>query len=350
MDKQKFLLDISILSILKIVGVLIALWFLYFIKDILAMLFVAIVLAAAIDPFVTILEKRKIPRGFGVMIIYVILLLIVLMTIAMIIPPMITEISSLTTSFPKYWEKIIEGYDYVNARSSEQAITESVGQSLDSIQLGLQKASSGIFSFIISLFGGIFSFMLVFVISFYLLVSEEAIKKIFKSIAPANYYPYLSSLFVRMQKKIGDWLRAELILMISIAIFSFVGFKIFGIKYALVLAIIAGLFEIIPYVGPVLAAIPAVFLSFVDSPWKAVAIIIWFVIMQQVENHILVPKVMQKTVGLNPVVIIVVLLIGARLFGVVGMILSVPVATAISLIIKDFYQSTQDTIKHEGKA
>lgn len=346
-DKQKLVFDISILSILKIVGVLAALWFLYFIRDILAILFVSIIFAAAIDPFVTMFEKRKIPRGFGVIIIYLILVIVILLVVALIIPPMVKEVGQLTANFPVYWEKIVEGFTYLSQQSEEQSMANTIRDSLESIQLGLQKATTGVFSVVSSIFGGIFSFIMVLVITFYLVVSEESIKKIFRSIAPPSFYPYLSDLFIRMQKKIGDWLRGELILILSVFSLSLVGLLILRVKYALVLAVLAGLFEIIPYVGPVLGAIPAVFLVFVQSPFKAVLVIILYVIIQQIENNLLVPKVMEKTVGLNPVVIIVVLLIGAKLGGIVGAILAVPVATAASVVVKDFYQTTKETIKED---
>ena len=129
-----------------------------------------------------------------------------------------------------------------------------------------------------------------------------------------------------------------------IGVFSFIGLIFLLPKYALVLALVAGITELIPYLGPILGAIPAVFLGFTLPPfslWRGIAVLILYVVIQQVENNIIVPQVMKKQVGLNPVIIIIVMLIGARLAGIIGLILAIPVATTISVIVKDFIQKSE---------
>jgi len=118
----------------------------------------------------------------------------------------------------------------------------------------------------------------------------------------------------------------------------YLGLLILGVKYALILALIAAIGEAVPYLGPIMTAIPAVFLAFVQSPIKALLVLILFILVQQLENHILVPKVMQKAVGLNPISSIIALLIGAKIGGIVGMILAIPVATAASVVIYEVWQ------------
>jgi len=340
-EKQKIYFEITALSVLKVIGLVLVIWFLYYIRDILGILFVAIILAAAIDPVVSGMNKRKIPRGLGVIIVYLALLALVSLTVALIIPPMINEISDLASKFPVYWQKISDGFQYIKEYAGENQFGSEVSSFLEQIQGSLKTASVGIFGFLSSVFGGIFSLVAVLVIAFYLVVSEEGIKKIFKSVAPSEYQSYLSQLFLQMQKKIGDWVRGQLILMVVIGFLTFIGLFLMGVKYAVVLGLLAGLFEVIPYIGPVMAAIPAIFLTFVQSPLKAITVIGFFILIQWIENNILVPKIMEKTVGLNPVIIIVVLMIGLRIAGVVGMILSVPVATAISVAVKDYYKLTE---------
>ena len=153
----------------------------------------------------------------------------------------------------------------------------------------------------------------------------------------------LLELFAVIQKKTGDWARGQLILGLIIAVLSFIGLIFLLPKYALVLALVAGITELVPYIGPILGAIPAVFLGFTVQPFsfgRGLAVLILYIVIQQVENNLLVPQVMKKSVGLNPVVIIIVMLIGARLAGIVGLILAIPVATAIGVIIKDFVKNS----------
>jgi predicted PurR-regulated permease PerM len=142
----------------------------------------------------------------------------------------------------------------------------------------------------------------------------------------------------RMQDKIGLWLRGQIILSVIIFLLTYLGLSILGVKYALVLALVAGLTEFVPYLGPILAAIPAVFFAFTQDPMLAVFVIVLYYIIQLFENNFIVPQLMQKVVGLNPVVSIVVLLIGFKVGGIIGVILAIPVATAIGVFAKDIFQ------------
>jgi len=140
----------------------------------------------------------------------------------------------------------------------------------------------------------------------------------------------------RIQQKIGAWARGQFILGLIIGVMCFIGLIFLLPEYALVLAIVAGLTELIPYLGPTLGAIPAVFLGFTVSPGHGLAVLILYIIIQQLENNVVVPQVMRRQLGLNPIMIIIAMLVGARLAGIVGLILAVPVATAISVVGKDF--------------
>ena len=172
-----------------------------------------------------------------------------------------------------------------------------------------------------------------------MVVEEDAMKKLVWSVTPEKNQTYIIDLINRMQKKIGLWFRGQLLLCFTIFLLTYIGLSILGIKYALVLAILAGLTEFVPYLGPVIGAVPAVFLAFTQSPLLALFTLILYIVVQQVENNILVPKVMEKAVGINPIVSIAVLMIGFQLAGIVGAILSIPVATAAGVIIKDVFDN-----------
>jgi predicted PurR-regulated permease PerM len=153
----------------------------------------------------------------------------------------------------------------------------------------------------------------------------------------------------RMQGKIGLWIRGQLILSLIIFSLTFLGLSILGVNYALVLALIAGLTEFVPYLGPTIAAIPAIFLAFTQSPMLALFVLALYYIIQMVENHIIVPKLMQKVVGLNPVISIMVLLVGFKLAGILGAILAIPVVTIASVFLKDLFEKkdrmSEDAVK-----
>ena len=158
-----------------------------------------------------------------------------------------------------------------------------------------------------------------------MVVEENAVKKLVLSIAPKRYQNYIMGLINRMQRKIGLWLRGQMVLSLSIFILTYIFLFLIGfipglpkMEYILVLALIAGLTEFVPYLGPMLGAIPAVFLAFTQSPILAIAVAVLYYCIQLIENNVLVPKIMQKAVGLNPIVSISVLMIGFQLAGIIG--------------------------------
>jgi predicted PurR-regulated permease PerM len=337
-ERKVYSINITTMTVVKIILLFLLLYFVYLIRDILAMLFVALIVASAIDPFVDWMQGKRIPRPIGVLLIYILLFSIVGVMIYLIIPPIAQETGNLSEKFPLYLDRITSGYSTLKQYSSDYGFLDNIKNSLSAMSNNLQNAAGGVFATVIGIFGGIFSFFLVLVLTFYMAVEENAIKKIVWSLAPVDKQPYIMNLMNRMQKKIGLWLRGQMILCLIIFALTFVGLKILGVEYALILALIAGLTEFVPYLGPMIGAIPAVFLALAQSPILALFVAALYYIVQWFENNILVPKVMQKTVGLNPIVSISVLLIGFQLAGIVGAILSIPVATAISVFVKDLFE------------
>jgi predicted PurR-regulated permease PerM len=149
-------------------------------------------------------------------------------------------------------------------------------------------------------------------------------------------------LIARMQEKIGRWLRGQLLLSLIIFLMTYAGLTILGVRYALVLALFAGVTELIPYIGPFIGLVPALFIALTQSPIVALGVLVLYIIIQQLENYVIVPKVMQRAVGLNPIVIIVAMLVGAKMAGILGIILAVPVATALSVAVGDLFELKRD--------
>lgn len=355
LDKPIYI-NINTLTVIKIILVFVLFYFLFLVKDILVVLFVSLILSSAIDPWVDFMQKRKIPRALGVIFIYLTVILVVLLAISMIIPPIVKQATELMDNFPIILEKIISGVSAFKEYSLKYGILDNIKDSFNSMSTNFQNAAGGVFSTVSGIVGSIFAIFLVMVITFYMVVEENAIKKIVWSLAPARHQVHTMRLINKMQKMIGLWLRGQLILSLIIFALTYVGLLALGlflgvkIEYALVLALIAGLTEFVPYLGPIIAAIPAVFLAFTQSPFLAVSVAILYYVIQLIENNLIVPNLMKKVVGLNPVVSIAVLLIGFRLAGIAGAILSIPVATAVSVIVKDLFdQKTEREAKKAKK-
>jgi len=334
-------INISTWTIAKVFLFFLLVYFLYLIKDILAVLFVSLILSSAIDPTVDAMHKRKIPRAVSVLFIYAVFFIVISFVVYSIIPPIIQETSELSVNFPRILDKIISSVSSLKNFASEHGVLDGIKNNIGTIGSNLQSAAGSIFSTVTGIFGGIFSFFLVLVLTFYMVVEEEAIKKLIFSIAPREHQTYVMQLINRMQKKMGFWLRGQIILCLVIFIFAYIVLLSLHVKYALVLAIFAGFTEFIPYLGPIIGSIPAVFIAFTQDPIKAIFVAVGYYIIQLMENNYLVPKVMQKAVGLNPIISISVLMIGLKVGGIVGGILSIPVATAISVFLKDFFESKE---------
>ncbi len=330
---QPQIINISTSTIFRTILILLGLVFLYLIRDILMIVFVAIIIAAAINGPVSWLQKNKVPRILGVIFIFLLLFLLLALIISLVLPPLASQIKQLAIHFPEFLEKI--GLS-VQEWWGQYRMDGNLQTLLDGLSQKLSQATSSVLATIVSIFGGLFSAVIVLVISFYLAVQEKGVKRFLVSLVPSEHQTYFSDLVERIQIKIGGWLRGQLLLMLIVGLLTFIGLYVLGVKYALTLALIAGLLEIVPYVGPILAAIPAVILAFFQAPLLALLVILLYIAIQQLENYLLVPQVMKKTVGLNPIFIIIVMLIGAKLAGILGIILSVPVAAAFSEFFRDF--------------
>jgi len=331
----KTIIDVSSLTLIKILFIIVAVAFLFYVRDIILVVFVSLVLASAFDPWVDWFQKHKIPRAVGLLFIYLVLVFVLGGVVYLIIPPIVIEVNELSSDFPIYWEKISGNISEFRNYSESQGWNQNIQESLETLQSNISGVAGGVFSTVFSFFGGIISFFLILVITFYMTVEEQAMKRLTRAVMPVKYQPYFTHLVNRMQEKIGRWLRGQLILSVLIFGISWIALLLLGVKYALVLALFAGITELIPYLGPFIGAVPAVFIAFTQSPTLAVMVLVVYLIIQFLENHVLVPKVMQKAVGLNPVIIIIAMLIGAKVAGILGIMLAVPVATALSVLASD---------------
>lgn len=340
--KRHFSIDISTQTIVKILVIVLGLMFVNSIKDVIFLVFISLVLAAAIDPSVTALERRGIPRGFGLAIIYIFLIAMVSLIVVLLIPVVVTQLEQFARQVPALYERAFSAFQTVR----DTAIVSSLQKALESITQSLGNLTSGFFSRIFGFFGGLFAFFAVLVMTFYMTMEEKGMKRIAIDLSPVKYRPYLTQLFSRIEDRLGRWLRGQLLLGLIIFLMTLIGLLILRVDYALVLALIAGVTELVPAVGPFIGAIPAVLVALsggalTGRPIDAVWVVILYIVIQQFENNLIVPKVMSKATGLNPVIVLVALLVGARLAGVGGVLLAVPTVIIIMTFLEDFIEERE---------
>jgi len=317
-------INISTSTIIRAILILIGLFVAYLVRDIILMLFLSIIIASAVDYPIDYLEKRGINRVFGVFFIYILITLFTLAILYSIIPTVIGQVKILLANLPSYLDST---FYFFHSPIQLQDILQSVIK-----KLGQTETLSNVFFFTKNIYQFLSLIAAGLVLSIYINLQESAIKNFLIALIPAEKQPKIISLIEKSQNQIGSWLRGELILMFCIGFFTYLGLSILQIKYALSLAVLAGLLEIIPYLGPILSSIPAMIIAFIQSPISFILVVGLYIILQELENHVLVPQIMRKSVGLNPVLIILVILVGGKLGGIMGAIISIPL-TAIGKII-----------------
>ena len=304
-------IEISHRTVVFTVFFLLSLWFVYFIRDIILELFVALLLMAVLGPFVDRLTKIKIPRVISVVISYLLVFSIFGGVVALIIPPLVDQTGSFVAALPGYLSNI------------------GVAKNLGSLPGEIVKIT-------LSLFSNVVSVLTVLVFAFYMLLSRGTFDNSLGLFFGEEKRKEIGSVIEALEVRLGGWARGELFLMLTVGFATFIGLSLIGIPFAIPLSILAGILEIIPYLGPIVAAIPSMIIGFGISPLTGFGVMAITFLIQQVENYVLVPKIMEKSAGVSPIVILVALAIGARLAGVTGMIISIPSVIALQILTKKY--------------
>jgi predicted PurR-regulated permease PerM len=335
-------IEISSGTIIRAILLILLVWFLFVVRDIIMLVILSLIIVSAIDPIVDWFQRKKIPRTATVLLIYVVFLALIGFTISLLVSPIASEIKGLGNTLPVLIEKMNGYFQSLKIVAADQNFGNQLAGSLSGVSDNISNFGSNLFSGTISFFGGVLSFLIVLSIAFYLCVQESGSKKFFASLLPAEHQKYALELVDRIQHKMGRWLQGQIVLMVLVFIIDYIGLLIIGAPYALILAIMAGILEIVPYVGPIISAVVATIFGLLHGPVTGLLVLILFASVQQLEGYVFAPLIMKKAVGLNPVVVIIALIIGAKLSGVLGVIVSVPIATAVGEIIKDLTSNKED--------
>lgn len=315
---------------------------LYYLRDIVLSILTAIVIASAVEPAARWFEKRKVPRALGVIIVYLLAFLIIALSFYLFVPAFLDNLAYIIAHLPEYaqalevWSLPGAFGEFSGAITVENIVNQIVGS------LGI--VAGGVFGVASNIFGGVLSFLIIVVLSFYLAVQRDGISHFLRIVTPLKYESYVIDLWTRSQRKIGRWLQGQLILSVIVGIFVYLGLMILGVKNAFVLALLAAMFELIPLFGPILAAVPAIAVALIDGGISlGVMVLLLYVIIQQFENHLLHPLVVKKVVGVPALVVIIALLIGGTFAGFLGIILAVPIAAALMEYASDVERRKRHT-------
>lgn len=313
-------IEISLRTVLATLAILAVLWLLLQIRDILYLLFIAFLLMTAIYPLIVLLEKIRIPRILAILIVYAVIFGVFGFSVVSAIPTLVGQTTKLVEELPGVVAKVLP----------------DLNVNLSSYLTQLAPLGENVVNFTVGLFSNIITTFTVLFFTFYFLLERRRIKKIIADTFGETIAERSVTILRAIELRLGAWVRGELILMFSIGLFVYIGLTILRVDFALPIAIVSGLLEIIPNIGPIISAIPAVLIGLSISPIVALSVIALYVIVHQMEGNIVVPFIMKQSVGLSPLVSILALLIGGRLAGITGAILAVPVLLVCQVLIQYF--------------
>ncbi|TSC61087.1 MAG: hypothetical protein G01um1014107_125 [Parcubacteria group bacterium Gr01-1014_107] len=334
-------INISTGSVFKVLLIVLFIAGLFFLRDLVLVVLTAVLIASAIEPATKWFGRHRIPRLLAVLWVYLGGALVLAATFYFLLIPLIGEAASFLQTLPEHLV-IPEAWNPLGSLSEPLFGDLSKGFSIQEFLDRVNVVLSGTFNFlgaVSTFFGGIFSLALIVVLSFYLAVQENGVAKFLQLVSPVKYEHYVLDLWRRAEIKIGLWMQGQIVLAVIIGVLTYLGLVLLGIPNALLLAFLAAVLELIPVFGPIIAAVPAVILGFVDGGLTLALVVAGFyVIIQQFESQLIYPLVVRKVVGISPIVVILALIVGFRLAGFLGILLSVPLATIMLIFFEDLEQ------------
>lgn len=330
--EQKITLDISYQAILKIFFVIFAIVFLLYIKQVIVALFAAFVLSTVTNPIADLAEKKNIPRVASAPLIFLGVLFFIGLIFYWIIPSLVVELGNLVKHFPQFVTENTAKYPFL----VQFKIGQSVDQAVLTVLNYINEQALNIFFSTVSVLSNLFYIFLAFAIGFYLTVEKNLVKHYLRQVIDRGQHKNLASILDEIEIKMGRWFVGQVILSLVSGAAIFIGLSILGVPFALSLAILAALLRFIPFLGGMISDTAGILIAFLSSPVLGILTFFMYYLIQQLESYFLIPYIMKKTVGLNPVVVIVAVVSGGQLGGISGALFAIPIAIILAILVKEF--------------
>jgi len=331
---QEHILDISWKTIAKIFAAVFIFYLVYLIKDVALWFFFALIISVLLEPAINFLRWLRVPKIAAIILIYLSIFGFLGFLIYLIAPIFIFEIKQFSQQVPDYFEKI-------NPILKQWGVDVAYGfDDFTKILVNrLEQGSKGVINAIASFFGGIASAIFILTLAFFLSIEERGVEKVLVLLTPKKYEKKIINVFERAQKKVSNWFGARILACLFVGLASFLVFYIFDVKYSFLLALIAGVLNFIPYVGPWITGVLLLVFVTVSNSWLvALYVFIAFVVIQGIEGSILTPVLMKKMIDLPPALVLLALLAGSQMFGFLGVVFAVPVFGIVYEFLKEFLE------------
>lgn len=335
---MEYTLDVSWKTIIKIFFAGFVLYILFLARDIVIWFFFALIISLLIEPAIDFLRWFKVPKILAVILVYLAILFSVGLITYLTTPIFIFEIKRLAQSIPDYFNQINPilrtlGIDVAqNFEEFSQMLIDALGNN-----------SGNVIKIVSAFFGGVSSTMAIFALAFFISLEEKGSEKVLALFIPSKYEDYIISLFERAKLKVSGWFMARILACLFVGISSFVVFFLLGVKYSFILALLSGILNFVPYIGPSITLVFSVLFVGISSDWiLAIYTLVALLAIQEIENKFLSPVLMKKFIDLPPVLVLMSLFVGGVIFGFWGTIFSVPVAGIIYELLKEFLRKRKE--------
>lgn len=317
--------------------VLIAVGLVFVLRDVVVLLFVAVVLASALNPTITSLSRRGLSRTWSLILVAVGIVAVLTTMVVTIVPAIAEQFTDLINAAPAIIDRLASGTGLANVVASQLQNVNTTSISDIISRLGV-----GIFHGALGFIAGLLATISVLIITYYAVRDEQTIRNAIISVLPKKHHAFTVAIVKDIETRLGHWLRGQLFLGLIIGVASTAGLLLLHVKYAIALGLIAGVTELIPTIGPYLGMIPAALVGLSQSPATAVWVVSMYTLIQQAENNFLVPRIMSKATGLNPIAVLIGILVGAKLGGILGILLAIPGVIIISAIGNAFLAEKEE--------
>jgi predicted PurR-regulated permease PerM len=317
-------------------------YFLWLLREIIFLMFLAVMVATAIEPLVNRLRHGPFTRGSGTLTVYAVIVLAIALPTYLAFPALTGQMAGFVEQMPERLDTLRPHVEQIPLRPLRDGILSALGAAGAVVRNPAPAEPGKAIESAASAAHTLFNFVTVFVLAFYWMLERSAIKRIvLKGVGP-KWAPETNAAWLEVEQKLGGWVRGQLLLMLSIAVMAGLGYVAIGLPSPLLLAVVAGLAEIIPILGPFLAFAPAVLVALTISPTTALLVAVYAIVIQQFETYVLVPRIMGHTVGVSPLTVFLGILIGATLYGIPGAFLAVPVAGLAQVVLAHLLRSEDD--------
>jgi predicted PurR-regulated permease PerM len=342
---------VAVRTVLFTFGLVALIWLLIRLQTVVVQVFLALIIAASMTPIVNqatrpspvVLGRRRWtpPRALVVLLLYLTLFLTIALLFSLLIPPLVMEIEDLVMRLPRYaadFRAFVEGlperFPFLATFGLDRNLLSGLALGATEVAT-LTGQALAVVRIAVGVLGGALNGLFILFLALYMTVDSERILRYLISFLPPARQAQAHDVAARIGDRLGGWLRGQIMLSAIIGGLTLIGLLLLDVRYAVLLALIAAVGEAVPMVGPIVSAIPAVIIAFFQSPVKGVLTIVLYIIVQQLENNLVVPKVMERAVSLHPLVVMLALLAGAELMGIAGTILAVPLVAALAVIVDE---------------